>query len=232
MMKKNVKTRSVRILFAVLLIVSPAKGFSQDIRMGIFFDPLITWMSTNSTVNNSEGLRPGFNFGFTAQKYFAPNYAISTGISFVSAGGRQSCDSTYEMVSSNLKTEVSPGQEVVYKMRYISLPIGLKLQTNEIGYATYFADFGLDTKILISSKYDIPAHDIKNESGSKEIKPFNMGWHLTMGLEYSLGGTTALSAGLGIENNFFDVTKDNSNADQIDDRSLLNIFRIRLGIIF
>ena len=229
-MKADIKIRSIRILVFILLTFMPLKGFSQDIRMGIFFDPMITWMTTNTSVTSSEGLRPGFSFGATVQKYFAPNYAISTGISFISAGGRISSKEEVTMLSNNLQTVVSPGEEVIYKLRYLSLPIGFKLQTNQIGYASYFADFGFDTRILLSSRFDVPSEDIENESGSKEVKPLNLGWHITLGTEYSLGGTTSLTAGLGFEDNFFDITKDNSG--QTDDRSLLKMIRIRLGVIF
>lgn len=231
-MKTKVKISSIRILVFILLTTIPAKGFSQDIRMGIYCDPLITWMNTNSTSNASEGLRPGFSFGFTAQKYFTPNYAFSSGISFISAGGRTSSTNEITMVSSNSQWVVAPGDEVIYKIRYLSIPFGLKLKTNEIGYSSFFADFGLDARVLLSSKYDIPSVDVKDESGSKEVNPFNLGWHITLGTEYSLGGTTALTAGIGFDDNFFDVTKDISSSNQIDDRSQLKIIRIRFGIIF
>ncbi len=232
MMKRNVKTAFTRIFFFLLLVAVPYKGVSQDIRMGLFLDPLITWMNTNTIVNSNEGLRPGLSFGFTATKYFAPNYAISTGINYINAGGRMSSKNEFTMLSSNLQTVVSPGDEVIYKLKYLSFPIGLKLQTNQIGYLSYFADFGLDTRIMISSKYSIPAADIENESGSKEVNPLNLGWHITLGLEYSLGGTTSLTTGIGFDDNFFDITKDHEDSGQVVDRSTLKILRIRFGVIF
>jgi hypothetical protein len=50
------------------------------------------------------------------------------------------------------------------------------------------------------------------------------------GIEYSLGGNTALVFGLGYENNFIDITKDLNN--QPNDRIAQNIFRFRLGVNF
>ena len=231
-MKTDVKTSSIRTLVFILLLALPVKGIAQDIRMGIFCDPLITWMNSNSSNYSSEGLRPGISFGFTAQKYFAPNYAVSTGISFMSAGGRISSEKEYNMTSSNISPLVASGEEVIYKLKYLSFPIGLKLQTNQIGYAAFFADFGLDTRILIGSRFDVPSVDVENEAGSKEVNPLNLGWHITLGTEYSLGGTTAITAGIGFDDNFFDITKDHEDAGQVVDRSQLKIIRIRLGVIF
>ena len=45
-----------------------------------------------------------------------------------------------------------PGNPVVYKIQYLSIPLGLKLQTNQIGYLTFFTDLGLDPKVVIGRK--------------------------------------------------------------------------------
>jgi hypothetical protein len=50
------------------------------------------------------------------------------------------------------------------------------------------------------------------------------------GIEYSLGGTTALVFGLGFENNFLDVSKD--ILLQPVDKVSHNILRFRIGVNF
>ena len=102
-----------------------------------------------------------------------------------------------------------PGNPVVYKIKYLAFPVGLKLQTNQIGYLTFFSDLGLDPKIVISRKADIPSLSITGENASNEIRMFNLSYHITAGIEYSLGGTTAIVVGLNFDNNFLDITKDN-----------------------
>jgi hypothetical protein len=59
---------------------------------------------------------------------------------------------------------------------------------------------------------------------------FNLSYHITAGIEYSLGGTTAIVAGLNFDNNFLDITKDNGNqpVDKISQR----IISFRLGVNF
>jgi hypothetical protein len=134
------------------------------------------------------------------------------------------------MEFSNFNSTVLPGQTVLYKIQYLSIPVGLKLQTNEIGYITFFTDLGLDPKVVVGGKADIPSLGIKGENASGEIKMFNMSYHITAGIEYSLGGTTAFVLGMNFENNFFDVTKENNI--QPDDKVTHKLLSFRLGLNF
>lgn len=127
-------------------------------------------------------------------------------------------------------TEVAPGQSVVYKIQYLSVPLGLKLQTNQIGYITFFTDLGIDPKIVIGGKADIPSKSIENESAMEELRTFNMSYHFAAGMEYGLGGNTALVAGLRFDNNFFDITRERS--EQPVDKITHKMISLRLGINF
>jgi hypothetical protein len=134
------------------------------------------------------------------------------------------------MVFPNFKSKVFPGNPVVYKIQYLVFPVGLKLQTNQIGYLTFFSDLGLDPKIAISRRADIASLNISGENTKYEINQFNLSYHIAAGIEYSLGGTTALVFGLNFDNNFIDVTTDNGRqpADNVSQK----ILSFRFGINF
>ena len=169
-------------------------------------------------------------FGFTFNKYFSTNYAFSTGINILNAGGRLiSSDTTY-MKLNNLSAKVLPGNPVVYKIQYLSVPIGLKFKSNQIGYITFFSDIGIDPKVIIGGKADIPSLKIKGEGAIDELNTFNLSYHILTGIEYSLGGSTAVVFGLGYDNNFLDVTKDINN--QPSDMVTQNIIKFRIGLNF
>jgi hypothetical protein len=122
-------------------------------------------------------------------------------------------------------------QRVVYKIQYINVPIGLKFKSNQIGYITIFSDIGIDPKVLIGGKVDIDQPvNLNGESAMKELNRFNLGYHIMAGIEYSLGGSTAVVLGLGFENNFLDVTKDNPG--QTIDKVTQKILKFRIGINF
>jgi len=215
------------LLFVFSSVISSAQ---QKISFGIHADPVISWFSSDIGKVRNNGARPGFNFGMTYNKYFTANYSFSTGISLLNAGGRLVSSDTTIMDFSNFKSTVLPEKPVVYKIQYLVFPVGLKLQTNEIGYFTFFSDLGFDPKIVINRKVDIPSLGITRENASKELKMFNLSYHITAGIEYSLGGSTALVFGLNFDNNFLDITKDNES--QPTDKVSQKILSFRFGINF
>jgi hypothetical protein len=226
---KNLNRIGSIIILTIFLVTGNLKA--QNIRFGVFADPVISWFSTDTKETKNDGARAGFNFGFTYNKYFSKNYSFSTGISLLSAGGRLvNPDTAITMKFNNFSTPVLKGEPVVYRIQYISVPIGLKFESNQIGYITFFSDIGIDPKIAIGGKVDIPSAQIKGESAMKELKPFNLSYHVMAGIEYSLGGTTALVVGLGFENNFLDVTRD-INQQPVDKVSH-QIVKFRLGVNF
>jgi hypothetical protein len=229
---KYIQNRFVTILIFLLFAVIPYGKIhaQQKISLGIHADPVISWFSSDIMEIKNDGARAGFNFGLTYNKFFTPNYSFSTGISLLSGGGRLVSKSATIMEFKNSPKTVLPGEPVIYKIQYLSIPLGLKLQTNQIGYLTFFTDLGLDPKVIISGKADIPSLDISGENAMNELNMFNLSYHVTAGIEYSLGGTTALVFGLNFDNNFLDITKD--NGDQPVDKVSLKILSFRLGVNF
>jgi hypothetical protein len=221
--------RALTLIIGLLLNPVISNG-QQETRLGLHFDPVISWFSSDIRQISNEGSRPGFNFGLSVNRYFAENYSFSTGISILSAGGRLVSSDTAYLELTNLIAKVSPGKPIVYKLKYVTIPIGLKMETNQIGYFTFFADLGIDPKVVIGRKADIRSLDITNEKANKELKLFNMSYHIAAGIEYSLGGNTALVFGLHFDNNFLDITRD--NGAQPVDKITQKILSFRLGINF
>ena len=222
---KPIKINLIKILLSILLTVLPLNMVhsQQRIGFGIHADPVISWFTTDIKEVTNDGARPGFNFGLTYNKYFTRNYSFSTGISLMRAGGRLVSSDTTVLELSNSKYKVLPHNPVTYKIQYLVFPVGLKLQTNQIGYLTY-------PKIVISRKADIPSLKISDENAVNELRMFNLSYHVTAGIEYSLGGSTALVFGLNFDNNFLDITKDNGN--QPVDKVSHKILSFRFGVNF
>ena len=221
---------SASLLFLVL-IAAPGRVINaqQSIRFGIHADPLVSWFTSDNKDVMNDGARPGLNFGLTFNKYFAENYAFSTGLNLITAGGNLVCNDTIEMMLNN-STTVLPGNRVTYNIKYLALPLGLKLQSNQIGYITFFTDLGLDPKFVLGGKASIPSIGIEKENAVNELNNINVGYHITGGIEYSLGGSTALVFGLSFDSNFIDITKENGN--QPVDKILHKMLSFRLGINF
>ncbi len=227
----KISENSKSLLTAILLILLlPSEVTAQGkVSIGIHFDPLIGWFGTDITGVNNDGARPGINAGLSLKIPFSGNYSFSTGVNLINAAGRLVCDTETVLELINNET-VAAEEPVVYKIQYVAVPLGLKLQTNQIGYLTFFTDVGLDPKVMIGGKADIPSLSLKGEKANNELKLFNLSYHFMAGIEYGLGGNTAAIAGIGFENNFLDVTKDNGT--QPVDKVTHRLVSVRLGVNF
>lgn len=231
-MKKTyipLKTR-VLITASALFFLSLCGAKAQNYSIGIFADPVISWFSTNIDETKNEGARPGLNIGASFNWYFTDNLSLSTGLNMLNFGGRLESTDTVTMVFNNLTSEVLPGDPVVYYVRYLSIPVGVKFESGQIGYMRIFTDIGFDLKYAISGKADIPSNEIKGESAMNELKSGNIGWHVIAGGSYALGEKTEFVFGLGFERLMLDITEDIE--PQPRDKVKGNLIKFRLGLTF
>lgn len=230
---------------SVIVPYPPERNYRQDygrnmqsgdnmplISLGIHFDPLISWFSTDSYDTSNDGAIPGYNFGISYNRNYTPNYSFSSGINIINAGGRVI---NRETTSFNFKNYsgifiVQPGEPITYRITYISVPLGLKLRTNQIGYGRFFTDLGLDPRIVIGGRADIPSLNIKGGNAYQEVNTFNLSFHIMVGMEYPLAGYSNLIVGIGFDKNLFDITRD--NGDQPSNVVLQKMLSFRIGMTF
>ncbi len=227
----KVRTYVIKILLiSLMLSLIPQKSFSQEIQIGLYTEPLISWFSSDTDLSVNDGARPGLAFGLTYDRYFARNYAFSSGISIINASGRLSYSDTLLIRFKNSETELNAGDNITYRIQYLSVPLGIKLKTNQIGYMTFFANTGISPKVIIGGKGDMPSKNIEKVNVTEELRLFNLGYYITIGTEYSLSGRTAIVLGIAYEDNFMDVTKDYPG--QPEDKISHHMLRFRIGLNF
>ena len=208
-------------------------GFQPFVNFGIHFDPLISWFSIYSYDTQNDGVVPGFNFGISHNKYFGPNYSFSSGIDIINAGGRLiNSETTHFELKDYTSTilTVQPGEEITYHITYLSVPLGIKLQTNRIGYGRFFTDIGLDPRIVVGGRADIPSLNIKGGNALRELNIFNLSFHIMAGMEYPLSENNYFVFGMGYDKNLFDITRD--NGDQPSNVVTQKSLSFRIGITF
>ncbi len=225
--KRN--TAKIIALLAILLVAGRMLN-AQDYRYGIYVSPLISWFKTNIDEVKNEGARAGFDFFIIAERNLTRNWSFTFGPGFIASSGRLKSSEPSVFRFPDFTATVEAGEPVIYRLQYLTIPVGIKIKTEEIGYLTYFAEFGLDPKVVVSGKADIPSAHIKGEKAMTEIRRFNMGFHLNAGVDYSIDGSTSLIFGLGFENNFFDITKDING--QKTDRTAQRLLKFIFGINF
>lgn len=215
-----------KVLFVIIFISTFLCVHSQDLRFGVFIDPLLSWLTPDAKNISRDGPRIGIKGGLILDKYFANNYAFTTGVSISNMGGNLHYKDS--VIIETLETEVllNPESSVEYKLQYVSIPVGLKFKTNEIGYFTFFAQLGFTPQINIKARANASDNQIDNENISEELNLFNLSYFFGGGLEYSLGGNTALTGGIIFNNGFIDILSSKNV------KETMSFLSLRLGIMF
>lgn len=210
----------------VSLLFSFYVSFAQDVKFGVHIDPKITWQSPESRDVQSQGSVFGFGGGLIIDKYFDDNYAFETGLSMSTQGGKLKFDYDFPFEVYD-EVDTLPGETTVsYNLQYISIPLGLKLKSNEIGYFTFFVNLGITNQLNIKAKASTDnINGLSDDSIKKEINWFDMGYHFGGGIEYAISKDTSILLGILYQNGFLDVT---TAAPRVNSR----VLTIRTGILF
>lgn len=189
------------IALAFVAVAQTLNAQDTKFNFGLKVSPTIAWFKASGDLDN-DGSKIGFAYGLMADFNFSDNYALCTGVDVTYRGGK-------------VKAYDSLKQKTV--LQYIEVPVTLKLKTNEIGYVTYFGKVGF-----------APGFNIRTDGDYKksDIYPFNLALVAGLGMQYSLGGKTALLAGVTFNNGFMDVVKAKN------EKATSNFIAIDLGVMF
>jgi hypothetical protein len=214
------------IFFLVLANISVV--FAQsNLRLGVNLDPMASWLSPKTNEIEKDGARPGISGGLVVEYYFAPNYGLVTGLNIGTQGGNVLYNEEVSIATGDQSSVIlEPGSSVAYNLSYLTLPLGLKLKTNEIGYFTYYAQLGLVQQINIGSRATSTGNGLNKDNVPKETNLLNMSYFFGGGVEYNIGGQTSLFAALFYNNGFIDVLSND------DHKAVMNYFTIRVGVLF
>jgi hypothetical protein len=232
--------------------VANSSDDDRKFRFGLQFNPNISWLKPNTTGYTKESSKFGFSYGLSTEFFLSKNYLFSTGIIINSLGGELSYQGTYEDDNKlNIPSEIVQS----YNIKYVEIPLSLKLRTNEIGYMTYYGNFGLRAGIKYKSTSDFTYLDINKAPKVEDINTssdvFFMNTWLVIGAgaEYNISGNTNLSIGFSYNNGLINTldTKVNqldtggnaaldSNGDPLftDKNASANIsyFSLEIGLYF
>ncbi|MFW5645080.1 MAG: porin family protein [Bacteroidota bacterium] len=214
-------------LFLVFILMPLAiLSDAQNVRFSFMANPQLTWFSGKDDNYQANGSFPALNTGLEIDAFFTENYAFSTGITLNNIKGGVIYNDSLMYNISNSGSILPSGSRMTFNLQYISVPIGLKFKTIEIGYTTYWLNAGLTPMFLVKSKVSDESDTFEKTEFKDETSFYHMNYFIEGGIEYSLGGNTAIVAGLGYYSGFLDITKNSSY------RLISEGFAIVLGIQF
>lgn len=217
----------LRKIFFLLLFLPSLNIFSQDLRFGVFVEPQVDWFQVERRTASSDGVLMGINGGLVVNKYFAKNYAFATGLSIGTQGGKLLFSDTTTLITYENEPVTINGQGTVnYRLQYITIPMGLKLKSNQIGYFSFNVVLGFSGQININAKsVNSTIQELDNVPLDKEINLFNMGYYFGAGVDYSITEDTSLTLGFVYHNGFINLMTDKP---KVHSRALA----LRVGVIF
>ncbi len=208
------------LLYVVLFITTPLimAQNAGDTRFSFILTPQISWVKSDHPDIDNKGSHFGYNFGIIMDRFFSDNYAFTTGLTINTTGGKLA----YPAVTLTGEIPEVPAMSQDYRLKYIEIPLGLKLRSEDMHRTNIYGRFGFSPQINIQAKNKSDA------SIAQEVRLFDLGYHLGGGIEYSLGGRNALILGVLFNNGFMDIT----DRDKFDDKAILNRLVFEFGFIF
>lgn len=244
--------KKITLLLAIISVFCSNLIAQDNFQLGLNLSPNINWLKANSENLKSDGQNLGFNFGVTADFNITENYAFATGVNIIRTGGELQYPDVQVITSPNgTKSEVGGKTKADINLRYIEVPLTLKLSTNEIGYITYYGQFGLGLGFNFDATADLEftypgstATVSRSDVDYKdEINFLRTSLIVGVGAEYNLSGNTSLLMGLSFNNGFSNVlSEDNYDADangngvpgdrNKDFKAINNYLVLNLGVLF
>lgn len=222
-----------------MLFITATLTAQTDFQLGLQFSPTIGWIKPDVEDVENAGTTIGFTGGLVGDFNISDNYAFSTGIFISNTGGNLT--NTY--TDSLLSQEIEANQDI--RLKYIEVPLTLKLKTNQIGYLTYFGQFGFSAGFNYdaTADYNYEANppiasleEKENVDINEQINLIRMALIVGLGAEYNLSGNTSLVMGVTFNNGFTNIFNDKKmsfrNDTGDDARAVNNYFTLNLGVLF
>src|SRR5258705_1617101 len=123
--------KTLVLFFALLVsgILSAQDNSSGDskLRFGFKVAPSLAWLKPDIKGYESDGSKIGFIYGLMMDYNFSKNYAVDIGLEVSYRGGKLK----YDYV---LSQNVTANGKMTYNIKYLEIPLSIKMKTNEIGY--------------------------------------------------------------------------------------------------
>ncbi|HPQ08953.1 MAG TPA: outer membrane beta-barrel protein [Bacteroidia bacterium] len=286
-MKKIIISAIVLSSISTSIISQETNNFDKKFRFGIRIAPQPTWIKSKDKNTTGGGMNFGFGFGLITEFKLSDIVHLYTGI----GGDFENGTITYKKdITNNYSVgyftnsdqeiiELSNGMDTAtlfnksntgyggitsrkIKTTYVTIPVTLKMLTQEYSGFRYFAQFGVDlgirTKVKADDDYStIIKHGVETSAPGTntdiDIKkdasllPIRIGLNVGLGTEYRIAGTTSLMFSVNYFSAFTNLmrstskymatnmTLDSNGKTQftfLKQNLVQNALRINIGILF
>ncbi len=230
--------RGSRLAITILIILISAQVMQAQkespVKLGLRVAPALSWINPGTEGYNSEGLRFGISAGLVSDFYFARNYAVSTGFSFLFPSGKLSYQ---DMIMVNGVDQLGTNNRI-YNLIYFEIPVMLKMKTNQFGDFSFFGQIGFGTgfRMKATGKNDVTFADGSTASSTNDIQNKTSLMRESViagiGIEYHIDKSTCITGGFNYSNALNSVLKGTNLASNQEVKGLANFAELSIGVLF
>lgn len=169
----------------------------KKVSLGITFSPNLHWLRYDSGVEVKKEAKVGYTYGLLSDFALSENYYLSTG--FLINNLKASSDFSQGDVIGEIPLRT-------FHLQYIEIPFGLKLQSTQRYYRSYYGQFGFSAGMKINGEVEEKGFG-KTSLGSK-AEPFRLGLQVGGGINWQLDHKMNMMTGLSLNNGFTGILND------------------------
>jgi len=160
------------------------------------------------------------------------NYAFVTGFNINFAGGKIDFAGDYQGTPALIRERFS--------LKYLELPLMLKIKTNEVNGVLFYGQIGLGTSFRLNSRvkrsFQLPPssslYATPEDKNSDNLTSFiRESLLIVIGAQYTLQDNLKLFGGLNFNNGFTDVLKKGPY-NTSDPKVIANFVELNIGLFF
>lgn len=224
-------------LLLFLVMVSQAQAQYKPILFGMRIGTNLGWVNPDTEGYKSGGVVPGFTWGFIGEFFLMENYAILTGFNVNYNGGH--LEYPYY---KDVNNDMIPEEGVLhrkYNLRYIEIPLCLKMKISLSEKMNIFAKIGLGTSFRLRANgtddfvYDGGEVSYSKKNIDDDIALIRESLIVGGGFELKFKGSWALIIDLTYDNAFNNMLTGNDQAlAGTNPKAIQNFVELGAGILF
>ena len=230
-----------KLILTIALFLLMSQSFAQykPVLFGLKVGSNIGWIKPDTEEYESEGVKMGFTWGFIGEFFFMENYALLTGFNMNFNGGKLEYPTIMDVPEGDTTMTVSGQLHRQYHLKYIQIPLCLKMQTDLSEKITIFGKIGIGTAFNLNAK---GTDDFVYEGGEitkdkadidDEIALMRESLIVGGGVEWKIKGSTAIIVDLTYDNAFNNMLTGNNPAmPGTEPQAIHNFVELGAGIVF
>ena len=228
---------------AIIMVIVFGLNAQKQFQLGLQVSNKLTWLNTAEKSVITDGIRYGGGVQFMFDYNITENYVFSSGIGLMGIGGKiQYVDSLPYFETRDSIYGIPPYSVITNKIEAFTIPLTIKLRTNDIGKLRIYGRLGVNTHIRSKAKGDInivnqqQVNFLEGENITNEVSMFVLSSPIMAGIEYALWEETRLIAEIGYDHGWTNVSRQIKSSDgKISDKRrnvTIGYLSLNVGILF